>query len=95
MYSFSVLSFFWLNGEYPDNTCYSLWSCFIVGFDQTFKNDGGIGGYMASAYTDQGNNGVKIDYKRIVFDNISLLLIVILLLEIISGIIIDKFGELR
>ena len=26
--------------DYPDNNCYSLWTCFLVSIDQTLKNGG-------------------------------------------------------
>ena len=34
-----------LADSYPDGTCNSLFKCFLVTFDQTFKNNGGIGPY--------------------------------------------------
>merc|ERR1712054_31164 len=32
--------------HYPENTCESLAQCFITTFDQGFKNDGGVGGFL-------------------------------------------------
>lgn len=79
--------------DYPDNNCYSLWTCFLVSIDQTLKN-GGIGNYLNSSYTVKENR-IDIDYERLAYDNLEFLLITLLLIAIISGIIIDKFGELR
>jgi hypothetical protein len=69
-------------------------TCYIITFDQTFKNDGGLGGYLSSAYT-QKNETVSVNSDRVLFDNIAFLLVGILLIEIVSGIIIDTFAELR
>ena len=79
--------------DYPDNNCYSLWTCFLVSIDQTLKN-GGIGNYLNPSYTVK-ENSIDIDYERLAYDNLEFLLITLLLIAIISGIIIDKFGELR
>lgn len=38
-----------LSANYPNSTCNSLLKCFLVNYDQTFKNNGGVG-----PYTDQG-----------------------------------------
>jgi hypothetical protein len=64
-----------------------------VSFDQTLKNSG-IGNYLESAYSAR-EDGVEIEYDRVIFDNLEYLFITLLLIAIISGIIIDKFGELR
>ena len=68
-------------------------SCFVISFDQTLKSSG-IGNYLETAYPEVGDK-VDVQYDRLIFDNIEFLLITLLMLAIISGIIIDKFGELR
>lgn len=96
IYCFTIFSYWYYPNDYSDYTCYSLWTCFVVGFDQYFKNDGGLGGYLTSSYTPNATDqSVDIVYSRVVFDNISMFLVGILLIEIISGIIIDTFAELR
>jgi hypothetical protein len=40
-------------------------------------------------------NGESLNYTRFIFDNLFNILLCILILEIISGIIIDTFGALR
>eukprot|EP00828_Plagiopyla_frontata_P009464 TRINITY_DN14881_c0_g1_i1.p3 TRINITY_DN14881_c0_g1~~TRINITY_DN14881_c0_g1_i1.p3 ORF type:complete len:201 (+),score=38.73 TRINITY_DN14881_c0_g1_i1:803-1405(+) len=60
--------------------------------DQTFKNDGGIGGYFNKSAEDY--IGWTFDGKAI-FDFLFNFVIVILVTEIISGIIIDTFAVLR
>jgi hypothetical protein len=62
--------------------------------DQTFKNNAGVGNYLdffMSAYTI----GNPFNYSRIVYDNLFLWIVVILLIEILSGIIIDTFASIR
>jgi hypothetical protein len=51
--------------SYPDGTCNSLFKCFLVTFDQTFKNNGGIGPYTdgtKKAYGESsGTHSVHVD----------------------------------
>ena len=94
IYALTVISFWAYADDYTENDCYSLLSCFVVSFDNTFKNDGGLGGYLSSAYR-QKESTMSINTDRVLFDNISFLLVGVLLIEIISGIIIDTFAELR
>ena len=93
-YVFTVYSYYYYASQYPDNTCYSLWACFISSYDQTFKTGSGIGGYLSTAYTVNGNKE-NISYGRVIYDNIQYLVIYVLLINMITGIIIDTFGDLR
>ena len=75
-----------------------LLTCFLVNIDQTFKNDGALGGFLGQTYTDEQQNlteGVNIDYWRILYDNLFNFIVMMLVVELIAGIIIDKFSELR
>mmetsp|Transcript_39527 Transcript_39527/g.38001 ORF Transcript_39527/g.38001 Transcript_39527/m.38001 type:complete len:307 (-) Transcript_39527:30-950(-) len=67
----------------------------MVTIDQTFKGDGGIGGFLQKSYPKDMSSGQTINYGRFIFDNFFNILLVILVVEIISGIIIDTFGALR
>jgi len=93
VYMFVVLAYGRFSTYYPNNTCSSILECFTTSFDQTLKNSG-IGNYLDTAYVEQGNT-IDIKYERVLYDNIEFLFITLLLLGIISGIIIDKFTELR
>mmetsp|Transcript_12839 Transcript_12839/g.11368 ORF Transcript_12839/g.11368 Transcript_12839/m.11368 type:complete len:229 (-) Transcript_12839:253-939(-) len=93
VYMFVVLAYGRFSTYYPNNTCSSILECFTTSFDQTLKNSG-IGNYLDTAYVEQGNT-IDIKYERVLYDNIEFLFITLLLLGIISGIIIDKFSELR
>jgi large-conductance mechanosensitive channel len=88
LYSYNSFSTF-----YPNDECFNLWECFLVTVDQSLKNSG-IGNYIDSGYKVR-SEGVSINYERLLYDNLEYLLIALLLISIISGIIIDKFGELR
>ena len=93
-YVFTVFSYYYYATQYPDNTCYSLWACFVSSYDQTFKTGSGIGGYLSTAYTVNGSKE-NISYGRVIYDNIQYLVIYVLLINLITGIIIDTFGNLR
>ena len=93
-YVFTVFSYYYYAADYPENTCYSLWSCFVISYDQTFKTGSGIGGYLTSAYFVDGSKE-SIRYGRVIYDNIQYLVIYVLLINLITGIIIDTFGDLR
>lgn len=94
IYGFTVFSYTYYHEDYTDNDCYSLWTCFLISFDHTFKNDGGLGGYLSSAYT-RNNTDIDVRYGRVLFDNLAFFIVGILLIEIISGIIIDTFADYR
>jgi hypothetical protein len=93
-YVFTVYSYTYYSKYYNTNECYSLWTCYVISFDQTFKNDGALGGFFGGDYEDLGTI-VHVDYDRVAYDNLFFLIVGILLIEIISGLIIDTFGELR
>ena len=50
---------------------------------------------MEKAYPKDMSLGGSISYTRFAFDNLFNVILVILVVEIISGIIIDTFGALR
>jgi len=62
--------------------------------DHCFKSNAGIGGWM-SDQTGEATDFHEFTFKRFVFDTIFNLIILVVLVNIVSGIIIDKFGELR
>ena len=96
-YMFSILAYSQFHEDYNDpltNSCYSLWSCLVVTFDQSYKNDGAIGGFLPSPFKSTTNE-LDVEWDRFFFDYMFNLIIAVLLIEILSGIIIDKFSELR
>ena len=50
---------------------------------------------IAGEWPASGLSKVKIDWERHVFDLISTLVLIIIMMELVAGIIIDTFGELR
>ena len=94
VYAFTIFSYKYYYADYPDHTCYNLWTCYIVSYDQTFKAGSGIGPYLGAPYVSD-DTGETIRYGRVIFDNLEYIIINVLLLGIISGIIIDTFSELR
>lgn len=93
-YAFSLIAFKWLHDDYADGAdegCGTLLKCFRTTFDQAFKNDGAIGGYLQDPVTYSTGHSVG----RLAFDHLFNILLMILLLNILFGVIIDTFAELR
>ena len=96
-YVFSLFIFQLMVQDIPESFVWeSLLKWFFVIIDQTFKGNGGIGAYMTHAYPQsEGDPPNQFSFGRIVFDNLFNLVLVILLIQILSGIIIDTFAKLR
>ncbi|KRW98864.1 MIR motif [Pseudocohnilembus persalinus] len=99
LYIFTLVGYQFLRKDYLGE-CEDLFWCFMLMLDYTFKSNGGIGGFLddsrAGALEEQGLDNTE-DYKflRFIFDTLFNLIIVIILVNIVSGIIIDTFGQLR
>ena len=95
-YMFTLIAFLEFETDYQGN-CDNLFLCFIITFDWSFKANGGIGGYLYTMSHQDNLNQDKFPFssKRLAFDNIYYILLQIIMINIVSGIIIDKFGELR
>jgi hypothetical protein len=72
-----------------DLICGSLLFCFIYIFDQTFKNNGGFTANLVLTELSSSN------YDEVIFDFVYIFIILILISQIIAGIIIDTFAQLR
>eukprot|EP00347_Sterkiella_histriomuscorum_P001628 403371295 len=97
-YIFTVVSFTNYRSEYPAENCSNLLRCFLVTIDQTFKQNGGVGSFMDAPYktsSDDDDGQQQILYSRLVYDFLFNFFLIILIVQMISGIIIDKFGALR
>ena len=98
IYIYSVIGFYAVITDDPsdptddyDRLCTSVWHCFLSFSDQGLRAGGGIGELLS-----QSIGFGDPDYpKRYFFSLIYFLLIIIILLNIIFGIIIDTFAELR
>ena len=71
-----------------------MWICFLSTLDSAFKYDSGIGGFLSPPYDVYATDEVLL-LIRFLFDNFFNILVLIIMLNIVSGIIIDTFGELR
>ena len=91
VYWLTIVAYWTFHSYYSDKDCESLLISFIINFDQTFKNDGGIGGYLETPYS----NGEITSYSRIIYDNLYNFIVMILVVELVAGIIIDTFSEMR
>ena len=97
-YSIRVFSawILFLPRDFPDFTSYSLLSTFLYIFDITFKADGGLGSSLSQVFTtDEEKEEVTFDIGRLLYDQMFNFILLILLVQILSGLIIDKFGEIR
>lgn len=65
--------------------------CFITTYDNAFKFDAGVGAYLDSF---DGKAYIN-DRSRIAFDNIFNFIILLIMIDIVTGILIDTFGYLR
>ena len=72
--------------------CENFFHCFVMTINFGMRSGGGIG--EAVAYPQYVDNK-EIYLFRTVFDMIFFLTIIIMLLEMIFGLIVDSFGELR
>lgn len=79
-----VASLFGYTFFYSDYSgiCDSTLVCFLTTFDETFKNNGGIGGYLSSVAPQ-----LNVDFSigRFFFDNIANIIIVIIMINIFAG----------
>mmetsp|Transcript_22209 Transcript_22209/g.19037 ORF Transcript_22209/g.19037 Transcript_22209/m.19037 type:complete len:420 (-) Transcript_22209:169-1428(-) len=90
-YIFSLIAFTAFYEDYAGN-CQSTIDCFLYTFDNTFKANGGIGGKLADLSEE---TNPEFDVGRYLFDNAFNIILVIIMINIVAGIIIDRFGSLR
>lgn len=98
IYSFSMFAgesysgLFNVESKQSLEVCYSLKSCFFTILNQGLRNGGGIAEVM---FVTDINDPTYDFYKRIIFDLLFFMMINIISLNIIFGIIVDTFAELR
>lgn len=80
--------------------CESMIQCFLKNFDHTLKDNGGVGGWLY-LIADETREYVpyqeerEFSYGRFFYDNMLNIILVVIIIQIVAGIIIDKFGSLR
>jgi len=91
VFLFSCYSFVFLQADFdPEDSLYcdSLWHCFSTTLYYGTRSGGGIGDALSTPSPDRS-------VERMIFDMLFFLVIIIIFLNIIFGIIIDTFAELR
>eukprot|EP00340_Litonotus_pictus_P011819 CAMPEP_0170538072 /NCGR_PEP_ID=MMETSP0209-20121228/103089_1 /TAXON_ID=665100 ORGANISM="Litonotus pictus, Strain P1" /NCGR_SAMPLE_ID=MMETSP0209 /ASSEMBLY_ACC=CAM_ASM_000301 /LENGTH=2196 /DNA_ID=CAMNT_0010839695 /DNA_START=319 /DNA_END=6909 /DNA_ORIENTATION=- len=101
VYCFAILGYFFLPKEFVEeseetgltlNYCESFFSCFIFVMDYGIRNGGGIGDVLNKKSLNKENT---LFWGRFVFDILFWLIVILIMLNIVMGIVIDTFGELR
>jgi hypothetical protein len=78
-------------GMYGENQCQSLWHCFLTTLNLGLRSGGGISDTLLKIqYSNLGKY-----YQMFIFSLSFFLIVIIILLNIIFGIIIDTFAQLR
>ncbi|RHY34707.1 hypothetical protein DYB32_000719 [Aphanomyces invadans] len=101
IYFYTMLLFFFNpNDSTDDDThieyCSTLMDCFLTVVHRGLISGGGIGDYLTSGLNHPPNINVRTEYwLRILYDLSFFVLVIVLLLNIIFGITIDTFGDLR
>ena len=95
IYYFSIVGYLWLRENHfphPDKDCNSLLKCVATIFHQNNRMDNGISGYLIPRNKESQKNPFT---WRFLYDEVSNLMLKILIGNMISGIIIDNFDALR
>ena len=93
---YSSIGFFYLNSVFlngDDVLCSTAFSCFMNTMNLGLRSGGGIGDAIGPQPYDPDDVGLFV--WRVVFDMSFFIIMIILLLNLIFGMIIDSFGELR
>jgi len=71
-----------------NNLCQTLWECFLAALNFGIRSSGGLGDMMRMT-----REGMRLE--RFLVDFLYFIVVLIVLLNVVFGIIIDTFGELR
>ncbi|CAD8168125.1 unnamed protein product [Paramecium pentaurelia] len=91
VYVFTIFAYWRLSNEFA-GYCDTLLYCFMMNIEWTFR--GSIGDYVQQ---ELGVNNVarELSVGRFFFDEVSNIILGVIMLNIVAGIIIDTFGSLR
>ncbi|KAF0686010.1 Aste57867_22164 [Aphanomyces stellatus] len=101
IYFYTMLLFFFNPNDATDDTthieyCSTLLDCFLTFVHRGLITGGGIGEWLTAALDHPPNIYLRTPYwLRILFDLSFFVIVIVLLLNIIFGITIDTFGDLR
>ena len=100
VYFYTNIGFFFLNDNFsadiendiPDNYCLSLSFCFLTNFDAGIRARGGAGDQMVRISFERNTN---LYLCRLVYDLSYFLICIIIMIDLIFGIILGTFSEMR
>jgi len=103
LYIFATVQFFFFRGDFENGECDTLRTCLTYTINLGMRSGGGIGDMMNSPdlwmVTPTNSNADWQEYvnwfSRAIFDFLFFLIIIIIIMNIVFGIIIDTFSDLR
>jgi hypothetical protein len=96
VYYFSIFGYSFFRDSFPfENDCNTMYRCFATLFYQNNKMDNGIGGYLNNKYIEANAKKKNPFDKRFWYEELFNLILKILIVQMVSGIIIDNFAVLR
>ena len=97
VFIYSLIGFFFLRDSFVvddhENVCTSIWHCFISLLNYGMRSGGGIGDVLSMESYTQGDK--KMYTARWFYDISFFFIIIVVLLNLIFGIVIDTFGDIR
>lgn len=97
MFIYALFGFFFMRETFEiegyENVCTNIWHCFISLMDFGLRAGGGIGDVLVHESYINGN--IRLYAMRWLFDISFFLLIAVVMLNLIFGIVIDTFGDIR
>ncbi|XP_033110627.1 inositol 1,4,5-trisphosphate receptor-like [Anneissia japonica] len=79
-----------VNGTEKRRTCDTLWKCIITTLNHGLRNGGGIGDILRAP-----SNTEPLFIARVIYDMLFFFIVIIIVLNLIFGVIIDTFADLR
>ncbi|XP_048510963.1 inositol 1,4,5-trisphosphate receptor isoform X4 [Athalia rosae] len=79
-----------VGGELKERACDSLVMCIVTTLNQGLRNGGGIGDILRAPSSTEG-----LFVARVVYDLLFFFIVIIIVLNLIFGVIIDTFADLR
>ena len=84
-YAFSLIGFLSFPDQYQ-GLCDSMLFCFLLSFDNTFKTNGGMGGWLDNLTSNSANPPTWLfTASRMIYDAVQNVIIVIIMISIIAG----------
>lgn len=91
VYIYSIFGFLFFRSKFgPDAGCENMFMCLVTSINMGLRSGGGIGDVLEPPVWADSDT-----FWRIVYDSTFFFLVIVIMLNIIFGIIIDTFGELR